>query len=127
MGTWFHAEVATALSSLKTKMVQGSVGACHASKVQALLHTIIRVTVIRCHVNFYLQVEGVKALTNTYKQIQDSFAEQVVIYLQTAWRRYAAKKQSNMVNEQRKATRTSSFDQELQTSSSMIDADSFDG
>ena len=68
-----------------------------------------------------LQVEGVKALTNTYKQIQDSFAEQVVIYLQTAWRRYAAKKQSNMANEQRKATRTSSFDRDIH--SSVTDAD----
>lgn len=33
-----------------------------------------------------------KTLTSLYKQIQDSFAEQVVIYLQTAWRRHNARK-----------------------------------
>ena len=33
-------------------------------------------------------MEGIKRLTSVYKQIQDSFAEQIVIYLQTAWRRH---------------------------------------
>ncbi len=37
-------------------------------------------------------MEGVKALIHTYKQVQDSFAEQIVMYLQTAWRRHKAKK-----------------------------------
>ena len=33
-------------------------------------------------------MEGIKRLTSVYKQVQDSFAEQIVIYLQTAWRRH---------------------------------------
>lgn len=68
-----------------------------------------------------MQVEGVKALTNIYKQIQDSFAEQIVIYLQAAWRRYAARKQSRIVNEQHRTARTSTFDRESRTSSTEAD------
>ena len=47
-----------------------------------------------------LQVEGIKTLTTVYKQIQDSFAEQIVIYLQTAWRRHKAKKNARTVVDQ---------------------------
>ncbi len=45
-------------------------------------------------------MEGVKALIHTYKQVQDSFAEQVVMYLQTAWRRHKAKKLARMAIDQ---------------------------
>lgn len=38
------------------------------------------------------QVEGVSTLTVKYKLVQDSFAEQVAVYLQAAWRRHAARK-----------------------------------
>ena len=68
-----------------------------------------------------MQVEGVKALTNTYKQIQDSFAEQIVIYLQAAWRRYAARKQSRIVTEQHRTAQTSTSDRESCTSSTETD------
>ena len=47
-----------------------------------------------------MQVEGIRTLTNTYKQIQDSFAEQIVIDLQTAWRRHAARKQRRAADQQ---------------------------
>ena len=36
----------------------------------------------------------------TYKQVQDSFAEQVVMYLQTAWRRHKAKKLARLAIDQ---------------------------
>ena len=74
-----------------------------------------------------MQVEGVKALTGTYKQIQESFAEQITIYLQAAWRRYAARKQSKIANVQRKPTRTSSFNKEFLTGDTVTDADMPDG
>ena len=45
-------------------------------------------------------MEGVKALIHTYKQVQDSFAEQVVMYLQTAWRRHKAKKLARIAIDQ---------------------------
>ena len=98
--------------------------ACFQCEAHALLHRIIRVTVV--HVSFHLQLEGVRALTNTYKQIQDNFAEQIVIYLQAAWRRYAAKKQSNTANDQPRAVQTSSFDRDFHASNAVTDADSPD-
>ncbi len=45
-------------------------------------------------------MEGIKALIYTYKQVQDSFAEQVVMYLQTAWRRHKAKKLARLAIDQ---------------------------
>ncbi|DBA85128.1 TPA: hypothetical protein ACH3X2_005848 [Trebouxia sp. C0005] len=46
------------------------------------------------------RVEGIKALIHTYKQVQDSFAEQIVMYLQTAWRRHKARKLARIAIDQ---------------------------
>lgn len=113
-------------SSLSLEVVIASwlVFCCQASCVQAHAHDIVHI-LVRVTLMFYvmidpMQVEGVKALTSTYKQIQDSFAEQIVIYLQTAWRRYAARKQGKIVDEQHRTARTSTFDRESRTSSTEI-------
>ena len=45
-------------------------------------------------------MEGIKALIYTYKQVQASFAEQIVMYLQTAWRRHKARKRARVAIDQ---------------------------
>ena len=45
-------------------------------------------------------MEGIKALIHTYKQVQASFAEQIVMYVQTAWRRHKARKLARLANDQ---------------------------
>jgi len=62
-------------------------------------------------------VEGVRTLTSVYKQIQDSFAEQIVIYLQAAWRRHKAKKAArsgiNQLSQEKAPARTMTPDSEF--------------
>ncbi|KAL0042160.1 hypothetical protein WJX77_004929 [Trebouxia sp. C0004] len=54
----------------------------------------------RCRLPPSARVEGIKTLIHTYKQVQDSFAEQIVMYLQTAWRRHKARKLARIAIDQ---------------------------